>query len=154
LSITRLARAAGSYAAACALAWTACHAIAAPAPAALRVRGDAIPEALAPAGDVARARALLVARENANCVLCHEIPDPALPFFGNVGPSLAHVATRLSPGQIRLRIVDSMRVNRDTIMPSYYRTSGFDRVAPQYRGRTVLSAQDVEDLVTYLGTLK
>jgi sulfur-oxidizing protein SoxX len=132
----------------------ACHALAAPAPGALRVIGDGIPEALAPAGDAARARGLLVARENANCVLCHEIPDAALPFFGNVGPSLAHVGSRLSPAQIRLRIVDAMRVNPDTIMPSYYRTTGLDRVAPQYRGKTVLSAQDVEDLVAYLSALQ
>ena len=119
-----------------------------------RIVGDAIPAPLAVAGDVGRGRALLAARENANCVLCHAIPDPALPFAGNVGPSLAGVASRLSAGQIRLRIVDNMRVNAATIMPSYYRSSDFDRVAPEYRGKTILTAQQVEDLVAYLATLR
>ena len=119
-----------------------------------RIVGDAIPASLAGPGDVDRGRALLAARENANCVLCHAIPDPALPFAGDVGPSLAGVGSRLSAGQIRLRIVDNMRVNAATIMPSYYRSSGFDRVAPEYRGKTVLTAQQVEDLVAYLATLR
>lgn len=109
---------------------------------------------LAPAGDAARGRALLVARDNANCVLCHAIPDPALPFAGDVGPSLAGVGTRLGPAEIRLRIVDNARVNPRTIMPSYFRADGLDRVAAAYRGRTILSAQDVEDLVAYLAEQK
>lgn len=142
------------FAGACLLAWLGLHAVAAPAPATLQIVDDAIPQALAASGDVDRGRTLLVARENANCVLCHEIPDPALPFFGNVGPSLAKVGARLSPAQIRLRIVDEMRVNPGTVMPSYYRSTGFDRVAPTYRGKTVLTAQEVEDLVAYLGTLQ
>lgn len=121
---------------------------------AVHVVGDAVPEPLAATGDVSRARALLVARENANCVVCHAIPDPAITFSGNIGPSLEHVGARLSPAQIRLRIVDDTRVNPQSIMPSYYRTAGLRDVAAQYRGRTILSAQDVEDLVAYLSQLK
>ncbi|MDQ6621490.1 MAG: sulfur oxidation c-type cytochrome SoxX [Pseudomonadota bacterium] len=116
--------------------------------------GDAIPEPLVAAGSAERGRALLVARAKANCALCHAIPDPAIPFAGNVGPSLAGVGARLSAGQIRLRVADNMRVNADTIMPSYYRSNGFDRVAQAYRNRTILSAQEVEDLVSYLVTLQ
>ena len=123
-------------------------------PDAVKVDGDAIAAPVAAPGDVARGRALLVARENANCVLCHAIPDPAIAFSGDLGPRLDGVGSRLTPGQIRLRIVDDMRVNPQTIMPSYYRVSGFKDVANQYRGKTVLSAQEVEDLVAYLSQIK
>ena len=127
---------------------------AAVAPDAVKVEGDAIAAPLAAPGDVARARGLLVARENANCVLCHAIHDPAIPFSGDVGPALDGVGSRLSPGQLRLRIVDDMRVNPQTIMPSYYRTSRLTDVASHYRGKTILTAQEVEDLVAYLSSLK
>ena len=121
---------------------------------AVDVVADAIPTPLAAPGDVARGRALLVARENANCVLCHAIPDPALPFSGDVGPSLEHVGRRLTAGQLRLRIVDSARLNPRTMMPSYYRTAGLHDVATRYRGTTILSAQEVEDLVAYFSQLE
>ncbi|MFO1414141.1 MAG: sulfur oxidation c-type cytochrome SoxX [Burkholderiales bacterium] len=122
---------------------------------ALRVAGDGVPEPLAAqAGDAGRGRALLVARESANCVLCHAVPDPAVRFSGNVGPSLAGVGTRLSAAQLRLRIADSTRLNPDTVMPGYYRTDGLDRVAAAYRGKPVLSALEVEDVIAYLVTLR
>ncbi|MEO5702240.1 MAG: sulfur oxidation c-type cytochrome SoxX [Casimicrobiaceae bacterium] len=123
-------------------------------PGAVTVVGDAIPAPLAPLGDAARGRALLVAREGANCILCHAIPDPALRFAGDVGPSLAGIGNRLSVGALRLRVVDNSRLNPLSIMPSYYRTDDLDRVAPAYRGKTILSAQEVEDVVAYLSTLR
>lgn len=122
---------------------------------ALAVVGDGVPQPLAAdAGDAARGRALLVARDSANCVLCHALPDPAVRFSGNVGPALAGVGARLTPAQLRLRIADSSRLDPDTVMPSYYRVDGLDRVAAQYRGRPVLTAREVEDVVAYLGTLR
>ncbi len=121
---------------------------------ALKVEGDGIPEPLATGGDAARGRALLFARESANCVLCHAIPDPAVRFAGNVGPSLAGVGTRLTAAQLRLRIADSTRLDADTVMPGYYRTTELDRVAAAYRGKPVLSALEVEDVVAYLETLR
>jgi len=124
------------------------------APASFRVVGDGIPEALAPGGDAARGRSLLVARESANCVLCHAVPDSAIRFAGNVGPSLAGVATRLSTPQLRLRVVDIRRLNPATIMPSYFNLEGLDRGAAAYRGKPILSAPEIEDVVAYLGTLK
>ena len=113
-----------------------------------RVVADGIPEPLAAgAGDAARGRALLVARESANCVLCHAVPDPAVRFSGDVGPSLAGIGARLSVPQLRLRVGDNLRVNPATVMPSYYKVAGLDRVAAQYAGKPILTAQEVEDIV-------
>lgn len=88
------------------------------------------------------------------CLLCHSGPFPEEQFQGNLAPSLAGVGSRLSEGQIRLRIVDSSRVNPQTIMPAYFKSEGFARVAPAQRGKTVLSAPQVEDVVAFLVTLK
>jgi L-cysteine S-thiosulfotransferase len=119
-----------------------------------RVDGDAIRERLAPAaGDAARGKAVVIARDS-NCLLCHAVPDAGVRAMGNVGPPLAGVGARLSEGQLRLRIVDSMRLNRDTIMPSYYRVDGLNLVAEAWRGKPVLTAQQVEDTVAYLVTLR
>ena len=120
-----------------------------------RVVADGIPEPLvASAADAARGRTLIVARDSANCVLCHAVPDAAVRFSGDVGPSLAGVGTRLSVPQLRLRIGDNLRVNPATVMPSYYKSDGLDRVATQYAGKPILTAQEVEDIVAYLVTLK
>lgn len=125
-----------------ALMWAASHAAAA----------DGIERPLAATGDAARGKAIVAARET-NCVLCHEVPGNAGPM-GDVGPPLAGAGTRLSRAQLRLRIVDSTRVNPATRMPSYHRVEGLRRVPAQLRGRPVLSAQQVEDVVAYLETLR
>ena len=122
---------------------------------AFRVVADGIPEPLGGVpGDVTRGRALIVAREAANCVLCHAIPDPGVRFSGDLGPSLAGVGGRFTASQLRLRVADYLRVQPGTIMPSYYKIDGLDRVAPAYRGKPILSAAEVEDVVAYLTTLR
>ena len=73
---------------------------------------------------------------------------------GNVAPSLDGVGRRLSAAQLRLRVADIQRVNPTTVMPSYYRVEGLDRVAAEYRGKPILDAGQVEDIVSYLGSLK
>jgi sulfur-oxidizing protein SoxX len=118
-----------------------------------RVVADGIPEPLA-VGDAARGRTLLAARDPANCVLCHAVPDAAIPFAGNVGPPLAGVGARLSAPQLRLRVVDNLRVNPQTIMPSYYKVAGLEQVASAFRGKAILTAPQVEDVVAYLATLR
>lgn len=124
-------------------------------PTALHVIADGIPDALATtAGDAARGRALVAAHESANCVLCHAVPDPKVRFAGNVGPSLAGIGSRMSAPQLRLRVADYRRVLPATVMPSYYSIEGFDRVALPYRGKPILTALEVEDIVAYLATLK
>lgn len=132
-----------------------CASVAAQEPLApLRVEGDAIRERLAPApGDVARGREAVLGRES-NCLLCHAVPDSGVRAMGNLGPPLAGVGARFSEGQLRLRIVDSLLLNPDTIMPAYYRVDGLNRVARELRGKPVLTAQQVEDTVAYLRTLR
>ena len=88
------------------------------------------------------------------CLLCHSGPFPEERFQGDLAPDLSGVGARLSAGQIRLRIVDSSRVNPNTIMPAYFRTEGLQRVPPAHRGKTVLTAQQIEDVVAFLATLK
>jgi sulfur-oxidizing protein SoxX len=117
-----------------------------------RVEGDSIPEPLANAGDAGRGRQIVSGRDG-NCLLCHTIPETGERHMGDVAPPLAGVAARLNAGQIRLRVVDPTRVNRHASMPSYYRTEGLDSVVKSHRGKTILSAQEVEDVVAYLLTL-
>jgi sulfur-oxidizing protein SoxX len=120
-----------------------------------RVVADGIPEPIGGvAGDAERGRTLILGRESANCVLCHALPEPGVRFSGDLGPPLGGVARTFSVAQLRLRVVDSARVNPTTIMPSYYRIERLDRVAGAYRGKPILAAEQVEDIVAYLATLK
>ena len=105
-------------------------------------------------GDPARGRAIVVNRQVGLCLLCHSGPFPEERFQGNLAPDLAGAGKRSSEGQLRLRIVDSSRINPATIMPAYQRTEGLARVAPAFRGKPVLSAEQIEDVVAFLMTLK
>ena len=119
-----------------------------------RAEGDAIRTPLASLqGDAARGRDVVFGRDG-NCLLCHAVPDSGGRPMGNLAPSLAGVGSRLNAGQLRLRIVDSMQLNRNTIMPSYYRSAGLNRVAEPWRSKPILTAQQIEDVVAYLLTLR
>jgi len=123
--------------------------------AAFRVEGGGISAPLtAEPGDVARGREAVLGREAGNCLLCHAVPDSGERFMGNLGPSLAGVGARMTEAQLRLRLVNAQRVVPETIMPSYYRIDGLRSVAAAWRGKPILSAQQVEDAVAYLATLK
>ena len=116
---------------------------------------DAIRESLTGAkGDPARGRAIVASRQVGLCLLCHSGPFPDERFQGNLAPDLRGAGSRLNEGQLRLRIVDSSRVNPTTIMPAYHRTEGLARVAPAFRGKPVLTAEQIEDVVAFLMTLK
>jgi sulfur-oxidizing protein SoxX len=116
---------------------------------------DSIPASLTGAkGDPARGRAIVTNRQAGLCLLCHSGPFPEERFQGNLAPDLTAVGARFSEGQIRLRIVDPAKVNPQSIMPAYYKSDGLTRVAPAYRGKTVLTAEQIEDIVAYLLTLK
>jgi len=116
---------------------------------------DSIPASLTGAkGDPARGRAIVANRQVGLCLLCHSGPFPEERFQGDLAPDLTSVGARYSEGQLRQRIVDSRKVNPQTIMPAYYESEGFARVAPAYRGKTILSAEQIEDVVAYLATLR
>lgn len=116
---------------------------------------DAMPDSLTGAkGDPARGRAIVANRHVGLCLLCHSGPFPEERFQGNLAPDLKGAGSRFSEGQLRLKIVDPGRVNPATIMPAYHRTEGLVRVAPAYRGKPVLSAEQIEDVVAYLTTLR
>jgi sulfur-oxidizing protein SoxX len=121
----------------------------------LAVVGDAIPEPLtASAGDAGRGRDIVASRQTGLCLLCHTGPFPDDRFQGNLAPDLAGAGARWSAGQLRLRIADAQALNPQTIMPAYHRSVGLQRVGPAWRGKTLLTAQQVEDVVAYLLTLK
>ena len=116
---------------------------------------DSIPASLTGAkGDAARGRAIVTNRQLGLCLLCHTGPFPEERFQGNLAPDLAGAGKRWSEGQLRLRIIDSSRINPATIMPAYHRTDGLTRVAPAWRGKPVLSAEQIEDVVAFLTTLR
>jgi L-cysteine S-thiosulfotransferase len=118
------------------------------------VAGDAISESLTGMpGDATRGRALVLDRTS-TCILCHSGPFPEAKFQGDLAPSLAGAGSRWSEGQLRLRLVDASRLNPATIMPSYYRLDALNRVGLAWRGKPILSADQIEDIVTYLATLR
>jgi L-cysteine S-thiosulfotransferase len=119
------------------------------------VVGDAIPASLTGAkGDPEKGRAIVLNRQVGLCLLCHNGPFPQEKFQGTLAPSLQGAGARMTEGQLRLRIVDASRLNPQTIMPPYYRVDGLASVAPAFKGKPVLSAEQIEDVVAYLATLR
>ena len=120
-----------------------------------KIVNDTIPVSLTDRpGDTERGARIFVDRGAGHCVLCHQIQGLTAEFQGNVGPDLSRVGERLSPEQLRLRLVDYQTVKPGAVMPSYYRRHDLYNVGADYAGETVLSAQDVEDLVAYLAARK
>lgn len=105
-------------------------------------------------GDPSRGRAIVADRTRGLCLLCHAGPIPEERFQGNLAPPLDGAGLRWSAAELRLRLVDGKRLNPDSIMPSYYRVEGLHRVAPAQRGRAILAAQEIEDVIAYLLTLR
>jgi sulfur-oxidizing protein SoxX len=105
-------------------------------------------------GDPARGRAIVASRQVGLCLLCHSGPFPEERFQGDLAPDLRGAGTRFTEGQLRLRLVDPARINPATIMPAYHRTEGLVRVGRAWRGKPVLTAQQIEDVVAFLATLK
>jgi L-cysteine S-thiosulfotransferase len=118
------------------------------------VSGDGIEQSLTGApGDAARGRAL-VAERSSTCILCHSAPLPEVRFQGDLAPNLAGAGSRWNVPQLRLRLVDAARLNPATIMPPYYRTDGLERVGRTWQGKPILSAEQIEDIVAYLASLR
>ena len=119
------------------------------------IQGDAVPKALTDTpGDAVRGRAIVANRQVGLCLLCHRGPIAEERFQGTLAPDLAGAGRRWSAGQLRLRVADAQALNPESIMPPYFRTTGLNRVAAAYRDKTLLSAQQVEDVVAYLVSLR
>lgn len=129
-----------------------------PAPgriASFAIAGDAIKAPLdGLKGDAARGRTLAFDPERGNCTICHPVPGGDARVQGTVGPPLAGVATRLDEGQLRMRLVDGTKLNPETIMPPYHRIDGLNRVGREFAGKPILDAQQIEDIVAFLVTLR
>ena len=106
-------------------------------------------------GDPERGRAIVGDQHRGNCLACHVLPIPGEEFFGNLGPPLIGIGSRQSASMIRLHVVDQSYFNPETVMPGYYRPpQQLNRVAKELQGRTWLTAQEIEDVVAYLSSLK
>lgn len=105
-------------------------------------------------GDAARGRAIVASRSTGMCLLCHSAPIAEERFQGDLSTNLAGAGARWNEAQLRLRLVDARRLNPASIMPAYYRVDGLQRVGEAWRGQTVLSAQQIEDVVAWLRTLR
>lgn len=119
-----------------------------------KIEYGAIANPLAAPGNPKMGEAIVLDRALSSCVLCHIVPDAEKRPMGNIAPPLAGVGARLSAGQLRLRMVDSTQFNPQSIMPPYYRIDGLHQVAAAWRGRPILDAQQIEDVVAYLLSLK
>ncbi len=117
--------------------------------------GDTIPAPLSDTVSSAEVgETVFVDRDQGHCVLCHQIDGLNAEFQGNVGPDLSTVGDRLSPAQIRFRLVDLQSLMPDTVMPSYYRLHDLNQVQAQFQGQTILNAEQIEHLVAYLSSRK
>jgi sulfur-oxidizing protein SoxX len=119
-----------------------------------KVVGKSIPKSLTgKPGDPKKGLKTAVNRKKGNCLACHTLPNVKQADHGEIGPPLMGVAKRYKESELRLRLVNPKKINPDSIMPSYYRSSGYTRVQKKWKGKTIISAQDVEDILAYLKTL-
>ena len=119
------------------------------------VVGDSIPVSLTgAAADPARGRAIVLDRRLGACLLCHTGPFAEERFRGTLAPDLSGAGSRWSAGQLRLRLVDASRLNPSTIMPPYYRVDGLARIGNSWTGKPMLTAEQIEDMVAFLATLR
>lgn len=105
-------------------------------------------------GDPANGKKVVMDLKRGNCLACHVMPIPEQPFHGDVGPPLIGIANKYNEGQLRLRVVNAKVFNSLSVMPPFYKAEGFNRVLKEFQGKTILTAQEVEDVVAYLMTLQ
>ena len=106
-------------------------------------------------GDPAAGRKVFMNRKQGNCLACHANEDMSdQSFHGEVGPALDGVADRWEAAELRGIVVNSKMMFEGTIMPAFYKDSGFERNLKKFQGKSILNAQQVEDVVAYLLTLK
>jgi sulfur-oxidizing protein SoxX len=124
-------------------------------PAVPAIVDGAVPQSLTGIpGDPVEGERIVRDMSNASCLICHALPIEDEPDPGNIAPPLDGVADRFSEGELRLRLVDPKAINPDTVMPAYYKWEGLNRVLETYEGKPIYTAQQVEDVVAYLMTLR
>jgi L-cysteine S-thiosulfotransferase len=104
--------------------------------------------------DVVQGREIYLDRNLGHCLLCHRAKQIEAPFQGTIGPDLSTVGSRLSPSQIRAKIVNPLASNPHTVMPAYYKTDGLNQVAREYQGKPILSAVQIEHVVAFVSSLQ
>ncbi|MCR4378151.1 MAG: sulfur oxidation c-type cytochrome SoxX [Rhodospirillales bacterium] len=105
------------------------------------------------AGDPAAGKKAAINQKKGNCLACHVMPIPEEQFHGKTGPDLHGIGSRQTEAELRMRLVDPKVISADTMMPSFFKT-GQHRVLKDFEGKTILEAQEVENIVAYLLTLK
>ncbi len=124
-------------------------------PATYRIENGEVPAPLtAEPGNPARGRQTVRDMTHVTCLICHALPIPEEPDHGEIGPPLAGIGSRYSAGALRARLMDPKAFNPESIMPAYFRTDGLNRVGAEFRGRTIYTPQQIEDVVAYLLSLK
>ncbi|MDH4247301.1 MAG: sulfur oxidation c-type cytochrome SoxX [Deltaproteobacteria bacterium] len=119
------------------------------------VNKNSIPQSLTgKKGDPAEGRKLAINKRKGNCLACHELPIPEEQFHGKIGPNLHNVGSKYSEGILRLRLVNPKVVKPDSVMPAFYRVDGLNIVRKDLIGKPMLSAEEIEDLVAYLTSIK
>ena len=107
------------------------------------------------AGDPVAGKKVSTNRKLGNCLACHVNDDAsAQSFHGEVGPELNGAGSRWSEEELRGIVVNSKNTFEGTIMPAFYSTQNGVRTLKKFVGKTILSAQQVEDVVAYILTLK
>ena len=104
-------------------------------------------------GDIKNGREVVLSRQG-NCLACHKLPKDDDIFQGDIGPSLVGIGNRYTIAELRLRLVNPYLLNPDTIMPAFYKIRELKRVDKKYREKSILSAQEIEDVISWLATLK
>lgn len=127
--------------------------------------GHAVPASLTGmAGNPEEGAGIVSSKKKGNCVACHVVSSmPDVPFQGNIGPALDGAGDRWSEAELRGILVDAKQTFHETVMPSFYKTTGFIRLGDRYTGKPypadtpvtpILTAQQIEDVIAYLATLK
>jgi sulfur-oxidizing protein SoxX len=116
---------------------------------------DTLPKSLTGApGNPDGGKKVFLTRTLGNCLACHQVTSlKSEEFHGEFGPSLDGVAGRYTEAQLRLIVADPKRIFTDTVMPAFFKNDGLSRVRPEFVGKSILTAAQVEDVVAFLKTL-